>query len=218
MNKILCMSGGLDSVAGWYFLDKPGCVFFNTKVLSSSKEKTAIWLLKIPCIIDTSFDFSGIKDTYIPHRNLLFASAASKYGNEVVICGLEDDMVPDKTPEAFEKMSAVLSDIGKEEVTVTSPFWDKTKAEVVQWMLDNVPDAENVIRTSVSCYSCRYGECGWCEACFRKACAMYSCRLVMPFGNKEMVKEYLRKAYDGVYIPSRCETIKKFAQYLRVEI
>jgi len=218
MVQVLCMSGGLDSVAGWYFLDKPECVFFDTKVPSSYRERVAILSLDIPSVIDTSFDFSGIKGAYIPHRNLLFASAASKYGNEVVICGVKDDMVPDKTPKAFEKMSAVLSDIGKEEVTVTSPFWDKTKAEVVQWMLDNVPDAENVIRTSVSCYSGHYGECGWCEACFRKACAMYSCGLVMPFGNKEMVKDYHRKAYDGVYIPSRCESIKKFAQYLRVGI
>jgi 7-cyano-7-deazaguanine synthase in queuosine biosynthesis len=210
------MSGGLDSVAGWYFLDKPKCVFFDIKVKSSDKENFAIRKLHINYIPDATFDFSRIKGTYIPHRNLLFASAASKYGNEVVICGVKDDMVPDKTPEAFEKMSGILSDIGKEEVTVTSPFWDKTKAEVVQWMLDNVPDAENVIRTSVSCYSSSYGECGWCEACFRKACAMYSCGLVMPFGHKEMVKEYLRKAYDGVYVPSRCESIKKFSQYLRV--
>jgi hypothetical protein len=210
------MSGGLDSVAGWYFLDKPKCVFFNTKVPSSYKEKTAIRSLGIPYITDTSFDFSGIKGIYIPQRNLLFASAASKYGNEVVICGLKDDMVIDKTPEAFVEMSKYLSTIIAKELAVTSPFWDKTKAEVVQWMLDNVPDAENVIRTSVSCYSSSYGECGWCEACFRKACAMYSCGLVMPFGHKEMVKEYLRKAYDGVYVPSRCESIKKFAQYLRV--
>jgi 7-cyano-7-deazaguanine synthase in queuosine biosynthesis len=210
------MSGGLDSVAGWYFLDKPKCVFFDTKVPSSYKERVAILSLEIPSIIDTTFDFSGIKGVYIPHRNLLFASAASKYGNEVVICGLEDDMVIDKTQEAFLAASTCLSTLSTKEVVVTSPFWDKTKAEVVQWMLDNVPDAENVIRTSVSCYSGHYGECGWCEACFRKACAMYSCGLVMPFGNKEMVKEYFRKAYDGVYIPSRCESIKKFANYLRV--
>jgi len=212
MDKILCLSGGMDSVIAWYWLNKPKCIFFHTGLSYSDMEVEAIHRIGIPCIIDYSLDFSKERSIYIPHRNLLFASRAAATGAyEVVIAGLKDDKVEDKTKDAFKIMSNCLSCIGKTPVLVTSPFWNFTKEDILKWFVKIYPEAIEVLQKSVSCYNGTNRKPCWeCESCFRKACALYSVGIVEEFRNKEMMVEYALRALKGYYEKSRCESIMRY--------
>jgi 7-cyano-7-deazaguanine synthase in queuosine biosynthesis len=209
MKKILCLSGGMDSVIAWYWLNKPECIFFHTGLSYSDMEVEAIHRIGIPCTVDHSLDFSNEANIYIPHRNLLFASRASATGAyEVVIAGLKDDKVEDKT---FKIMSHCLSCIGKKPVLVTSPFWEFTKEQICKWFMGNVPRAGEILALSISCYNgINRKPCCECESCFRKACALYSVGIMEEFHNKGMMYDYRERALRGAYEKTRCESIIRY--------
>lgn len=212
VDQILCLSGGMDSVIAWYYLDKPPCIYFDTGVPYAQKEKEAIRKLGIPCRIDTSLNFRMERNDFIPHRNLLFAARASVYSDIVIMAGLKDDVVVDKTPEAFNAMGECLTNIGKNTVKVVSPFWNMNKLDICKWFVDNVPQAEAILHQSISCY--KGGEnngCYECPSCFRKACAMHSNGMYYPFHNYEIAQYYFTRAVVGTYYtPERNESIKDF--------
>lgn len=211
MSRILCLSGGMDSVIAWYYLGKPPCIYFHVNVPYSNKERDAIAKLGIPTKIDYSLNFSEELGSYIPHRNLLFASRASAHATEVVIAGLKDDKVEDKTEGAFRTMSACLSSIGREPVMVTSPFWQKTKEDIVKWFVANVPEAEEQLELSVSCYSGRGQEPCWeCTSCFRKACALATVGIKKPFYAEDLKTLYWYRAEQGYYDRDRCKSILNY--------
>lgn len=214
---ILCVSGGLDSIIAWYYLGKPECIFFRTNVKSNEREFQAVSRLIPPgsLIVDTSLNFSQHKAIYIPHRNLLFASRASVHNDLVWIAGLKDDDVEDKTDSAFMLMSDTLTKIGKRPVNVKSPFWDFTKADIIEWGKKNILDFDLICNISVSCYAggLNLEPCCKCEACFRKACAMYNAGLPYKFDNGLMVQEYMEKALRRKYVTERCLDILCFAHH-----
>lgn len=218
---ILCFSGGVDSVAAWYSLGKPDCVYF--KLLTPYMEKEIKNVRKFffergekhKLIVDESLMGICTEDVFIPHRNLLFASRASQYGETVWMAGLKDDMVEDKTPEAFQAMGAVLSKIGKEPVYVKSPFWEMTKAQVCTWMVDNIPNGKKILlEETMSCYSNTSAECGACDACFRKSCALHTAGMWTPFHHHGTVIKYYRAALKRKYIPERCLDILIYVDWL----
>lgn len=213
MSEILCMSGGLDSVIAWYYLGKPPVVYFDTGLPFCEKELAAVRsIVGGNFIIDKSLNFSNEKEIHIPHRNLLFASRASNYADIVYMAGLKDDMVEDKTLEAFEDMSCVISKIGKKTVTVRSPFWDMTKTDICKWFKGANDNAEQILRyLSVSCYAGSSEPCYECESCFRKACAMHNAGMKSRFDNRAMVEDYWRKAREDEYIRERNADIIKYA-------
>jgi len=213
--EILCLSGGLDSVIAWYYLGKPPTVYFHTNLPHCDKELHCVQRLTgMDTIIDKSLDFSSEKEIYIPHRNLLFASRASVYAKKVWIAGLKDDMVEDKNEDAFSMMSLCLSTVGKETVFVESPFWQKTKTDIVMWFKHKYSDSMDVDRLlnemSISCYGGGDKPCYQCESCFRKACAMFNAGLSYKFDNFAMIKEYRVKALQNKYVMSRNLDIIKF--------
>lgn len=205
---ILCFSGGLDSLIAWYYLDKPPCVHFQYTSYSSA-ELVSVMNINPSCNIDNSLNLSHLQkgdNAYIPHRNMMFAALASAYSENVVMAGIADDVVEDKSPEAFKNMSKALTLTSRKRIVVSSPFWEMTKAEIVGWFLDNVEDARQLIKESTSCYTNeRY--CGRCPSCFRKACALWYNNIEYPFFNGEMLEYYYLKAISGKYHPNRNRSI-----------
>lgn len=213
---ILCLSGGLDSVIAYYYLNKPKTVFFDygdyTKV-----EKERVLAIAPNTIIDTSLNLAGKafgKTAYIPYRNLLFASLASRYSSIIAMAGVKDDVVPDKSPEAFSKMGEALTFMGDGTIIdVVSPFWDMTKADIVSWAIDNLStdDLETVLVNSISCYhpTPEGNECKNCPSCFRKWNALDANGIRTQFNNLALMKEYLDRAKNGEYIPERNASIIK---------
>jgi len=186
--EILCMSGGLDSIIAWHYLEKPQCIQVNFKHKYYVKEHQCLNRLH-DIIPDLNFyrvdgpDLSRFEtgDTaYIPQRNLHLALMASHYGNKIYIGGIKGDNVSDKTPEAFRVMSFAMNFIKKEsehEIKIDSPFWNMTKTDIVKWFIDSYSSEYtlDVLKTSVSCYdNSTWNSCGQCSACFRKWIALES--------------------------------------------
>jgi len=220
-DQILLFSGGIDSYAAWYFLGRPKTIYFNLRTPYSDYELRVVKELIPETIIDNSLTLNsrqipGSDTAFIPMRNLYLAMLASAYADEIVICGLKDDCVNDKTPEAFAEFSGILSKLNEREIKVTSPFWNMTKADVVKWYLDTYKDSavlsSKLLRT-ISCYTpSSKGKdiqiyCGKCRSCFRKWSALYVNGIKLPFYNLDLMREYLIRARQNRYIPERNKQI-----------
>lgn len=220
MASILCFSGGLDSLAAYYYLGCPDTVYFDYGGYCD-KELTAVRRLVPETIIDRSLDL--FKDSigpnaFIPYRNLLFALRAAKYGNTVIIAGIKDDMVSDKSPHAFQVMTDAMKHLDVRPVSVYSPFWEFTKEDIVEYLL-SLPNGKDMIMQSTSCYHPTENFCGSCPSCFRKACALKAFGIELNFTNVNRVREYLKRAKAGKYIPERNASIIKYAtEYLDKEM
>lgn len=220
MTAILCFSGGLDSLAAYYFLGCPKTVYFDYGGYCD-KELTTVRKLVPETVIDKSLDL--FKDSigpnaYIPYRNLLFALRAAKYGNRVIIAGIKDDMVSDKSPHAFQVMTNAMQYLDTVPVSVSSPFWEFTKEDIVEYLL-SLPNGKDMIMQSTSCYHPTENFCGSCPSCFRKACALKAFGIELNFTNTNRVKDYLKRAKAGKYIPERNASIIKYAtEYLDKEM
>ncbi len=216
--EILCLSGGLDSYIAWHYLGKPPTIYFDTRQPHCQKEFDYVNSISNDTILDHSLNFAKHEDIYIPHRNLLFASRASVYAKKVWIIGLKDDMVEDKTRNAFAIMSSCLTAVSKEHVIVDSPFWDMTKTDICEWYIKHVYEcnryrAENALNEkSISCYAGGDKPCYKCKSCFRKACAMYNAGMDCTFLNTTMVVDYLQEAYLGKYITERNNDIIRYGR------
>ena len=106
-------------------------------------------------------------------------------------------------------MTRCLNTISKpgKNVEIYSPFWKMSKSEIVKWMLDNVEHAEEILKTSVSCYSEDRGQCGNCPSCLRKAIAFEACDLKIDFYERDirkylLIADYIKNMKDGKY-PSK---------------
>jgi len=199
---VLCFSGGVDSYVAYHYLEYPPTVYFPTGSVYESKEIAVVKQLVPNTELDFSFNLgkweTGDK-AYIPYRNLLFAAAASRYDNEVVIAGIKGDNVSDKNEEIFTEFSEMLSKLEGRNIKVTSPFWNYTKDEIVDWYLTNGLPIENLLKT-VSCYSkLSDNYCGYCPSCFRKWCAFTNNGILIPFRNLELAVTYYKTAKKGDY-------------------
>jgi len=199
MVDVLMFSCGIDSLSAWFYLNKPKCVYVNMMTKYSKKEMDTIEQLEklIPDLKVKVVDginlgqFETGDKAYIIHRNLILACIGCNYGDRIIIAGIEDDNVEDKSPEAFENMSNCLNSISKpgNNFEIYSPFWSMSKSEIINWMLKNVNNAENILRTSVSCYSENSGQCGKCPSCLRKAIAFEACNLKLDFFQNDIKKK-----------------------------
>lgn len=222
-NRILLFSGGLDSYIAWHWLGKPQTVYFDLGTPYSSYEIKVIKELIPTTIIDSSLNLASRQmldsDTaFIPMRNLYLAMLACKYGEEIIICGLKDDNVGDKTPQAFARFTVSLSALNNRQIKVTSPFWGMTKADIVKWYLETYQGDKAKLLETISCYTPsldtkafrlnkRY--CGKCRCCFRKWNALFVNGIELPFYNLRLMAEYLDKAQHNDYITERNVSIKK---------
>lgn len=241
-NKILCFSGGLDSVIAWWALDKPICVYFKLGHKYEEKELNCIKNLQdkfgMKIIISDALklgEFEGGENAYIPNRNLHFAAVASNYAPNVFIIGVKGDRVGDKNPQAYEGISAVLNLIKKPNtptIKVDSPFWKMTKTDIIRWLVNEIgkKKASEVYKTSVSCYDDKtLGQCGRCKSCFRKFISMtyagINCTdwFESDILNNPYISQYVEEMskedspYDERRIKETREVLKKFGLWDKYE-
>lgn len=224
---ILCLSGGIDSTVAWWYLGKPKGIFFALNHKYQDKEIRAIYRLKK--LTNDAFNPEIVPNlnlgnyeqpsSYIPNRNLLIASIASNYGNKIYIVGVKGDNVEDKSPLAFETMSFVLNTIRKPtdlKIEICSPFWHMTKTQIITWAIENIPNAEKVLQSTVSCYSplsVSEHQCGACPACFRKWIALEAAGInCADWFDQDITKwsgiqQYINNL--SMYAPERQTDIKK---------
>lgn len=222
--NILLFSGGIDSFVGYHYLKKVHkvenlkTVYFNLGTPYSQREIDVVKKLIPDTIIDNSLNVGDTQqgvNAYIPYRNMLIAMLCAKYGKKIWICGLKDDVVQDKSSQAFINMKNCLNSISKpgEEINIQSPFWEMTKADVVKWYLENVDSTGNSLLETISCYDDKEktNYCGRCPSCFRRFNALKVNGLAIDFYNQELLDDYIRRA--DFYEEERKENILKLEGY-----
>jgi len=207
---IILVSGGLDSYIACRYLEEDNsgyilkALFIDYHGKYTKKEKAVCERLYPKLLVDDTLNFNNIesgKKAFIKNRNAYFALIASNYGERIVMGGLKDDNVGDKSPESFLAMERLLNTIDtKNQYSVISPFWRKTKSDIIKWYLEYGFDVEDLLQTT-SCYHPTEHFCGKCPSCFRKWCAFSDNNIAhyLPtFKNKELVETYLNniKSYD----------------------
>lgn len=170
------ISGGVDSTVMALQNKVIPNIHFNLGGKYSEIEEKKVKNLGEHFGLDIKYEvLEGIADNeqgnkmFVPARNLLMATyVVAKYNADIInIAGIKGDKVCDKSPSAFKKFSQVLSVASNKKVKVRSPFWDKTKGDLIKWFFSRYDevDWEDVY----SCYNGGEKHCGDCPACFRKA-------------------------------------------------
>jgi len=240
MKSVLCLSGGLDSTTAYFWLkyvspnDELKSVYVNLNTKYSQKETDVVTSLNAKISgLDIQFctgpdmsSFDADKTGYVRFRNLYLAMLAAQFGTNIRIIGVKGDKVCDKSPEAFETMSTLLnavSDIDRDgPVTISSPFWDLTKTDLVKFLLENLgkEKAIDVLKTSSSCYDSIKTHCGHCPSCFRKWIALEAAGIesVSWFTSDprkyDEIPNYISRLKNGKYEAQRtAETVLILAKY-----
>jgi len=208
---ILLFSGGLDSYIGWHFLHKPKTLYVGLGHRYMTHEIEKVKKLIPDTVIDTRLNLADweARDANIPLRNAFLVMIASKYDKDIILVVQEGEMsIPDRSPHFFNEFGAWLSFLWDETVTVSTPFFQMTKTEMVRWYLDHDLPAEDLIATR-SCYAPTDNPCGNCAACFRRWVAFTNCDLEeeydQPIKNFDGLQIYLDKLNRGIYEKKRTD-------------
>lgn len=215
--KILLFSGGLDSFIAWHYLDHPVTLFINAGQSYVQKESETVKYFSqkyenMKLKVDNSLDLSQWeeKNYYIPYRNVFFSMVGSLYAPRVYLIGIQGDSVDDNNPIATKLMSKFFMNFNYDKkVVITSPFYKKSKSQIVQWYLKKKLPVEDLLRTR-SCYDKdSYGQCGKCASCFRRWVALENNDIKEDYDSPPWewieVKNYIKKMKLGLYDKKRTE-------------
>lgn len=128
---------------------------------------------------------TDVVSAYVPYRNGMFLSIAAAVayakGCDAIAYGAHaDDAVrrenggaayPDCTEEFITHQRVAIEEGTAGKVSLWAPLWDKTKAEVVRFGLDNGATREAYEHTH-SCYEGVVGGCGTCGTCIDARAAL----------------------------------------------
>lgn len=233
--QVILVSGGIDSYIMYHWLtyqdhlpkldqSEIHLVYFYLSSKYSEKELEVVKrIFPQKTIIDRSLDFrlrEYGENAIIPYRNLIMAAQATTYGNTIWMAGLADDRASDKSEASFKKMSEILTELNPkgEEVKVLSPFWNLTKAGIINWYLRCFPQTgPRKLRETTSCYDHDKHYCGRCPSCFRKWVALFVNGIKLEFTNRELIKKYVREALDEkttMHQERRITTLKAVSEYI----
>jgi 7-cyano-7-deazaguanine synthase len=119
-------------------------------------------------IVDESLNLGSWEreSAFIPNRNGFLAFVGSLYGDRIWFAIMDGEQTYDDCKqETFLALSLSLTKLSGRPVTVDSPFWELTKAEVIN-KLD--PIYLQYLTDTYSCHNGTVRHCGYCTACFRR--------------------------------------------------
>ena len=151
------------------------------------------------------------ENAFIPNRNGFLAFIGALYGDFIYFAIMDGEQTySDCRQDTFMAVSVALTNLSGKPTVVDSPFWNLTKAEVIEKL-----DARNY-HNLVDTYSCHKGgekHCGNCSACFRRWVAFelndIEDEWVVKPWTTDLADEYYDKAMDGFYGGKRDEEIVK---------
>ena len=200
---VLLFSGGMDSLMFDYLLKPDVLLYIPTGSEYQNIETSRLLGLRTRGYIDgdkliSIFDTLNLReyerdDAIVPNRNAHLMLLASMYGEHLILGSVQGDRSYDKDPIFYEKMTDLLNHMWKEQhwteervFTVSSPYKDKTKTEIVKEYLDEGGSAEALLY-SWSCYDPQVEyllqpeqACGWCKPCFRKWISLHNNKIDIP--------------------------------------
>lgn len=209
MKRVKLVSGGIDS----YIMSQEyegTNVYVDFGQAYAEEEKQALKRLEVDYeLISIDKHGASFEDIYIPDRNLMLACIVEMYygADEIYMAGLKDDNCADKSKPEFEIMSEIVSRYAGKRVDIISPFFDKTKGDIIAEFSGD----RRKLAATFSCYSPINGmPCGDCPACLRKAIALETngIRSGITLSDR-IIDEYIKKIhrYDA-------DRISRFFIYL----
>jgi len=187
--NVLLYSGGLDSFIAYYFIRDviargraPTTVYVDIGNKYGGFERLAVMDTFPDTIMMENLNLTLFEqgDANIPYRNpllLLMAALAvppkpNTHTTYRLICQEGEMSIPDRTPEFFDAMTALLREATPKgcHVLCSPTFRYMTKTEVVAWYLQTKPCEDYLERllATRSCYAPTEKPCGKCTACFRR--------------------------------------------------
>ena len=220
--EVLLFSAGLDSFPAWHFLGKPPALYFDSGHYGRQQEIDTVQALAaandMDLAISDELDLSAWatpQGDLIPFRNVLFALLAGLRADVIWCVGVKGDRTADKSPEAFARMSELLTEFAGRPVRVDSPFWDKTKTEIVAWYLTAGLPVDALLQT----FSCatpgdRFEHCGQCPSCLRRWIALVNNGITWQFAHDPWMWDRVASYYvpamaEGRYPPHRVEEFER---------
>ena len=129
MPEILLFSAGLDSFPAWHYLGRPPALYFDIRHHFREQELAAVKDLAGRCQMDLTIsrelDLSAWdtpQGDLIPFRNVLLAMLAALRADVIWCAGVKGDHTADKSPEAFARMSEMLTGFAGRPVRGDSPL------------------------------------------------------------------------------------------------
>lgn len=250
MNDVILYSGGVDSFLVHHALNRDNIqhslLYFDLGGKYSENEVSLFQSNEFKHYIGQEVKISkclnmGVlehDDAYIPNRNIvatIMAHSVCGYDN-IWIGGTLSDRVNDNNSEVFLRISDLLSHVHGKKITITSPFWNDHKCQLVKDFVDTngwtqyesrITAQQALINSTFSCYypnetkivtACiddtKYHayytkECLNCPACFRKVMSLFSGGIFIPmkFEALPLISKYTKEAVD--YINSDNDGIMK---------
>jgi len=188
MSTVLLFSGGVDSYAAYHYLKTrnaigPTLLYLEMGHRYQAEELKAIATLEGKGLISAVQRRSGFKglgdvehkDGFIAGRNAFLILAALELNPDTVVLTVQKDetALSDRNAVFFGLMSTLMSQQLGKPVTITTPFWDMDKTDMV-WFLKNSCSPEILAGSfdTVACYRPKDGKpCNDCAACVRRAIA-----------------------------------------------
>jgi len=206
---VLLYSGGMDSLIIDHLL-KPD-ILLNISMNSAydKRERRSFEQDNRMIYLDDVINLGRYErdDAIVPNRNAHLILLASHYGETIWLGSVSGDRSFDKDEKFYLRMEDLLNHMWQEQhwteerkFSISSPFKDKTKTELVREYINNDGDI-NLLWKSYSCYEGREKHCGQCKACFRKWVAMTNNKLDIDnyWDNPPWEANWLDSIKDGVY-------------------
>ena len=177
--SVLLYSGGMDSLMIDYLL-KPD-VLLNISMNSAydARERESFPDKKI-IFLDDVINLGRYErdDAIVANRNAHLVLLASHYGETIWLGSVSGDRSFDKDEIFYNHMETLLNHMWQKQhwteerrFTVSSPFKDRTKTDLVEEYLEKGGQPQYLL-DSYSCYEGEQQHCGQCKACFRKWVAL----------------------------------------------
>jgi 7-cyano-7-deazaguanine synthase len=114
---------------------------------------------------------SGLADTFVPGRNILFLTVAANRayvaGCDALIIGVAQQDYggyPDCRADFIGKMQVALSSGLEKQVEILTPLMNLTKKEIVQ-LAQSLPGCLDALAYSLTCYNGAQPPCRKCHSC-----------------------------------------------------
>jgi 7-cyano-7-deazaguanine synthase in queuosine biosynthesis len=210
---VLLYSGGMDSLMIDYLLEPD--VLLNISMNSAyDKRERESFPDKEILYLDDVINLGRYErdDAIVPNRNAHLVLLASHYGETIWLGSVSGDRSFDKDEIFYNHMETLLNHMWQEQhwteerkFTVSSPFKDRTKTDLVEEYLIKGGSTQSLLH-SYSCYEGEQQHCGHCKACFRKWVALENNGIVtddqywkeVPW-DAPWLEEVLYQIYNGGY-------------------
>lgn len=212
--SVLLFSGGMDSVMFDLLLKPDVLLYIPTGSNYENIETMKIKELARNNIIDgdkliimkETLNLSPFErdDLIVPNRNAYLVLMASHFGETIYLGSVYGDRSYDKDKTFYKLMEDLLNHMWLEqhwteqrEFSVTSPYKDTTKTELIKEYVAAGGKVQNIL-DSYSCYRGLTQACGICKPCVRKAVSLYCNEIDVPedyFEQEPMTAPWIKEVY-----------------------